>query len=136
LGTCGGIIRSGNAAVLYIAQIGVYYPNLIHGAKVIIFHDITKLFRHYFLIIFPLPFCMSLCHSDQDSSTTPSRSRLGLSIPPAPLSDGKSNFKDGIFLPLFPLFTAPRHHFHPPKSKNDVILAYLIPILRKILFEK
>jgi hypothetical protein len=135
-GTYGGIIHSGNAAVLYIAQIGAYYPNLIHGAKVIIFRDITKLFRHYFLIIFPLPFCMSLCHSDQDSSTTLSRSRLGLSIHPAPLSDGKSNFKDGIFLPLFPLFTAPLHHFHPPKSKNDVILAYLILILRKILLEK
>ena len=146
-GTYGGIIHSGNAAVFYIAQIGAYYPNLIHGAKVIIFRDITKLFRHYFLIIFPLPFCMSLCYSDLDSATvpsgfplgsitTPSRSRLGLSIHPAPLSDGKSNFKDGIFLPLFPLFTAPRHHFHPPKSKNDVILAYLILILRKILLEK
>lgn len=47
-GTCGGIIHSGNAAVLYIAQTGAYYPNLIHGAKVIIFRDITKLFRHYF----------------------------------------------------------------------------------------
>ena len=135
-GTCGGIIHSGNAAVLYIAQIGAYYPNLIHGAKVVIFRDITKLFRHYFLIIFPLPFCMSLCLNDQASITTPSRSRLGLSIRPAPLSDGKSNFKDGIFLPLFPLFTAPLHHFHPPKSKNDVILAYLILILRKILLEK
>lgn len=68
--------------------------------------------------------------------TTPSRSRLGLSIHPAPLSDGKSNFKDGIILPLFPLFTAPLPHFYPPKSKNDVILAYLILILRKILLEK
>lgn len=79
---------------------------------------------------------MSLCHSGQDSSSTPSRSRLGISIYPAPLSDGKSNFKDGIFLPLFPLFTAPLPHFYPPKSKNDVILAYLILILRKILLEK
>lgn len=79
---------------------------------------------------------MSLCHSDQASTTTPSRSRLGISIYPAPLSDGKSNFKDGIFLPLFPLFTAPLPHFYSPKSKNDVILAYLILILRKILLEK
>lgn len=70
------------------------------------------------------------------SITTPSRSRLGLSIHPAPLSDGKSNIKDGIFLSLFPLFTAPLPRFHPPKSKNDVILAYLILILRKILLEK
>ena len=135
-GTYGGIIHSGNAATLRIATKGAYYPNLIHGAKVIIFRDIRKLSRHYFLIIFPLPFSMSLCHSDQDFSATPSRFRLGLSILPAPLSDGKSNFKDSIILPHFSLSTAPRDHFIPPKSQNDIVLAYLILILRKILLEK
>ena len=79
---------------------------------------------------------MSLCHSDQDFSATPSRFRLGLSILPAPLSDGKSNFKEGIILPHISLSTAPRARFIPPKSQNDIILAYLILILRKILLEK
>ena len=135
-GTYGGIIHSGNAAVLHIATKGAYYPNLIHDAKVIIFRDIAKSFRRYFLIIFPLPFCVSLCLSDQASITTPSCSRLGISIYPAPLSDGKSNFKVGIILPHFSLSTAPRAHFLPPKSQNDIILAYLILILRKILLEE
>lgn len=50
-GTYGGIIHSGNAAIFHIATKGAYYSNLIHGAKVIIFRDIRKLSRHYFLII-------------------------------------------------------------------------------------
>lgn len=50
-GTYGGIIHSGNAAIFYIATKGAYYPNLIYGAKVIIFRDIRKLSYHYFLII-------------------------------------------------------------------------------------
>lgn len=50
-GTYGGIIHSGNAAIFYIVTKGAYYPNLIYGAKVIIFRDIRKLSHHYFLII-------------------------------------------------------------------------------------
>ena len=134
--TYGGIIHCGNAAIFHIATKGAYYPNLIHGAKVIIFRDIAKSFRRYFLIIFPLPFCVSLCLSDQASITTHSCSRLGISISPAPLSDGKSNFKDSIILSHFSLSTAHRARFIPPKSQNDIILAYLILILRKILLEK
>lgn len=117
-GTYGGIIHSGNAAIFHIATKGAYYPNLIHGANVIIFRDIRKLSRHYFLIIFPLPFCMSLCHSDQDSSATPSRSRLGLSILPAPLSDGKSNFKGWHHSPShLPIYRASRPFYPSKKSK-------------------
>jgi len=54
-GTYGGIIHSGNAAIFHIATKGAYYPNLIHGAKVIIFRDIRKLSRHYFSNYFPAP---------------------------------------------------------------------------------
>jgi hypothetical protein len=36
----------------------------------------------------------------------------------------------------FPYLPHPLPHFYPPKSKNDVILAYLILILRKNSFEE
>lgn len=70
-GTCGGIIHSGNAAILHIATKGAYYPNLITPAKVIIFRDIRKLSRHYFLIILVLPLFVPFPALQRWASPTP-----------------------------------------------------------------
>jgi hypothetical protein len=73
-GTYGGIIHSGNAAILHIATKGAYYPNLITPAKVIIFRDIRKLSRHYFSNYFNSPSLRSV----------PYASALGFSDSPHP----------------------------------------------------
>lgn len=70
-GTYGGIIHSGNAAVLHIVTKGAHYPNLITSAKVIIFRDIRKLSRHYFLIILILPLFVPFPALQRWASLTP-----------------------------------------------------------------
>lgn len=70
-GTYGGIIHSGNAATLHVETKGAYYPNLITSAKVIIFRDIRKLSRHYFLIILILPLFVPFPALQRWASLTP-----------------------------------------------------------------